>query len=72
LLVTFIVATLIACPLVYLFISKWLQNYSMQVTLSPLFFLLPILLLAFIAISIISLQTIKAAKSNPVNSLRDE
>ena len=72
LLITFIVATLIACPLVYLFISKWLQNYSMQVTLSPLFFLLPILLLAFIAISIISLQTIKAAKSNPVDSLRDE
>ncbi|HWV73908.1 MAG TPA: FtsX-like permease family protein, partial [Pseudosphingobacterium sp.] len=72
LLITFVVATLIACPLVYLFISRWLQNYSIQVTLSPLFFLLPALFLAFIAMSIIGLQTIKAAKSNPVNSLRDE
>lgn len=72
LLITFIVATVIACPLVYLFISKWLQSYSIQITLSPLFFILPILLLAFIATAIIGLQTVKAAKSNPVDSLRDE
>lgn len=72
LLITFIVATVIACPLVYLFVSKWLHNYSMQITLTPLFFIFPILLLALIAASIISLQTFKAAKSNPVNNLRDE
>ncbi|QNL50980.1 ABC transporter permease [Olivibacter sp. SDN3] len=72
LLVTFTIAIVIACPLVHLFISRWLQNYSMQVKLNPLFFMLPILLLAFIAVSIVSLQTFKTARSNPVNSLRDE
>ncbi|MFC6103524.1 ABC transporter permease [Olivibacter domesticus] len=72
LLITFIVAIVIACPLVYLFISKWLQSYSIQITLTPLFFILPILLLASVAAAIIGLQTVKAAKSNPVDSLRDE
>lgn len=70
--ISFTVATVIACPLVYLFITKWLQNYSMQIKLSPLFFALPILLLALVAASIIGLQTFKTARSNPVDSLRDE
>jgi len=72
LLIAFTAAVVIACPLVYLFISKWLENYSMQITLTPLFFALPVLLLALVAASIIGLQTFKTARSNPVDSLRDE
>lgn len=70
--IAFTAAVAIACPLVYLFISKWLQNYSMQITLNPLFFALPVLFLALVTVSIISIQTLKSAASNPVDSLRDE
>jgi len=70
--IAFTAAIGVACPLVYLFISKWLQNYSMQIQLTPLFFALPVVLLALVAASIIGLQTFRAAKSNPVDSLRDE
>lgn len=70
--IAFIVAIAIACPLVYLLIIKWLQNYSTQIKLTSLFFVIPAILMALIAVSIITLQTFKAARANPVDSLRDE
>lgn len=69
---TFTIAISIACPLVYLFMDKWLNNYHMRIGLGPTYFILPILLLASMAALFIGLQTWRIAKANPVESLRDE
>jgi len=68
----FIIALFVACPLVFLLMTRWLEQYSMKITLTPLFFILPATTLALVTASIISLQTFKTARSNPINSLRDE
>jgi putative ABC transport system permease protein len=62
----------IAAPVSYLVMSKWLGNfaYSDQIHATP--FLASIGLALLIAWFTVSYQTIKAALTNPVNSLRYE
>ncbi len=69
---TFMAAVFIACPLAYLLMDKWLDNYHMRIELQPMYFIIPILLLAAIASLFVGLQTWRVARSNPVESLRDE
>jgi putative ABC transport system permease protein len=52
--------------------GAWLQNFAYRVTANPMLFLLSTILSICIALLTISLQTIKAAIENPVNSLRIE
>jgi putative ABC transport system permease protein len=67
-----IVASLIAIPVVYFAADKWLANYAFHINLSWLIFIIPVLLLVGIALLTISVQTLHAALSNPVSSLRSE
>ena len=67
-----IVASLIAIPVVYFAADKWLANYAFHINLSWVIFIVPVLLLLGIALLTISLQTLRAALNNPVNSLRSE
>jgi len=68
----FLVAVLIACPLAYVMMNKWLANYYLKTDLHILFFIGPIGLLGIMAALLIGFQSVKAALANPVNSLRDE
>jgi putative ABC transport system permease protein len=67
-----LLANIIAWPLAYLGMKQWLQNYPYSIELHPGLFILPAILILLIALLTISIQTIKTAKSNPVNSLRNE
>jgi putative ABC transport system permease protein len=67
-----LVAFLIACPITYYLLKEWLQNYAFQTDITVWMFILPALIIAFIALATISIQTIKAASANPVKSLRTE
>ncbi len=67
-----LVSNIIAVPLTYFGVSLWLDNYAFTINIGPELFLLPILLLLFIAGTTISYQTIKASRSNPVDNLRYE
>jgi putative ABC transport system permease protein len=67
-----VVASLIAIPVVYFAADKWLANYAFHINLNWIIFIIPVLLLLGIALLTISLQTLKAALSNPVRSLRSE
>jgi putative ABC transport system permease protein len=67
-----LLANLIAWPLAFLGIREWLANYAFQIDMSPWLFVLPTLLVLLIALLTVSTQTWKAARSNPVNSLRYE
>ncbi len=70
--VTLAIAGLIACPVAFILMQNWLNNYAYKVaiTLNP--FMISIIGLMLITAILIIIQTIKAALTNPVNSLRSE
>ncbi|MBY5950687.1 ABC transporter permease [Algoriphagus marincola] len=67
-----LIAFLLASPLAWWSMTKWLEDYEYKVNLGPSIFLLAGLFVAFIAFVTISLQAFKAASSNPVKSLKSE
>ncbi|MEO9483902.1 MAG: ABC transporter permease [Ekhidna sp.] len=66
------IAVLVGIPIAYYFMNEWLSNFAFRIDLSWYFFVLGSLLAAIIAITTVSYHSIKAATSNPVNSLRSE
>lgn len=69
---TVLMAILIALPVSYLIVSRWLTNFSQSVELSAWIFLLPAIFVLIIAWGTVGLQTIKAAYINPVLCLKEE
>jgi putative ABC transport system permease protein len=67
-----LVANLIAWPIGWYAMNKWLQNFAYRSSLNPLLFLLAGMLSIFIASLPVSYQAIKAAVADPVDSLRYE
>jgi putative ABC transport system permease protein len=67
-----IVSILIASPLAYLAMNKWLQNYAYRIQINGWIFLIAGVVAVLIAVATISFQAIKAAMANPVKSLRTE
>ena len=66
------VANIIAWPVAYYIMKKWLEDFAYKATLSFGVFLIAGLLVLFIALLTVSFQAIKAATANPVKSLRYE
>lgn len=66
------IAGLVACPLAFYLMQNWLNAYAYKIKLSPYPFVISIVVLTSITALLIVLQTIKAAFSNPVNSLKDQ
>jgi putative ABC transport system permease protein len=66
------IAFVIAAPLSYYFMNGWLQGFAYHIELSWWMFALGAILTIAIALVTISFQTVKAAVSNPVDSLRNE
>ena len=67
-----LIALLIASPLAWWLMNKWLLDYAYRITISWRVFALAGCTAAIIALLTISLQAIKAAMANPVKSLRTE
>jgi putative ABC transport system permease protein len=65
-------ALVIASPLAWWLMSKWLQNYVYRVNMSWWMFLAAGVIALLIAFVTVSFQAIKAAVANPVKSLRSE
>ncbi len=66
------IAFVIAAPIAWWLLSRWLQDYAYRTTLSWWVFVLSGIAMLIIAFIILSIQTIKAAVANPVKSLRTE
>jgi putative ABC transport system permease protein len=66
------IAFLIATPLAWYFMNKWLQNFAFKIELSWWLFLAGGVASIVIALASVSFQAIKAAVANPVKSLRTE
>ena len=67
-----IVSLLIASPVAWWAMDKWLQNYTYHINIEWWVFAGAGLLSVLIALATVSYQSIKAAIANPVKSLRTE
>jgi len=67
-----LISIIISSPIAYFLMNKWLNNFAYHTEPSIFIFLGAGLLILFIAQFTIAFQTIKTARSNPVNSLRYE
>lgn len=67
-----VIAFIIASPIAWLSVTKWLNSYAFRIQMQWTFFVMPFLCIVLIAFITVSFQTIKAALANPVKSLRTE
>ncbi|MCF8221759.1 MAG: ABC transporter permease [Bacteroidales bacterium] len=66
------ISFLVSCPLIYLIMDKWLDNFAYQTNLGLLVFVLTGVLSVLVALVTVNWQTLKAARINPADSLRNE
>ncbi|PCH77039.1 MAG: hypothetical protein COB98_04435 [Flavobacteriaceae bacterium] len=66
------IAFVIACPIAYYIMSKWLENFAYKTSLSWWVFALAGLFTLGITLLTVSWQSWRAATKNPVEALRDE
>jgi putative ABC transport system permease protein len=66
------VAVLVAAPIAFYSMHKWLQNFAFRIGISPLIFVLTALGTFAIALLSVSFRAIKAAQANPIDSIRYE
>ncbi len=71
-LILVIISFVIATPIAWYGMSKWLQAFAYRIPLSWWMFALAGLIALFIALFTVSFQAIKAALMNPVKSLKTE
>jgi putative ABC transport system permease protein len=66
------IAILIASPLAWWVMNRWLQDFAYRINISWIVFLITTVAALAIALLTISIQAIRAALANPVKSLRTE
>ena len=67
-----LIAFVISVPLAYYFGSRWLDNFAYRTDIGIFIFVLAGIVSLFLAVLTVSYHTIKAARANPVKSLRYE
>jgi putative ABC transport system permease protein len=67
-----LLAFVIACPITWIVMHRWLQDFSYRIDIEWWVFALAGALALFIALATISFQAVRAAMANPVKSLRTE
>jgi putative ABC transport system permease protein len=67
-----LLANLIAWPIAYYIMKKWLQHFAYHTTIRIDMFIISGLLTFLLALLTVSYQSIKAARANPVDALKYE
>ncbi len=62
----------IAIPIAWYAMNRWLEDFAYRIEIGPGVFLLAGLAAVLIALATVSWQSVKAALANPINSLRTE
>jgi putative ABC transport system permease protein len=65
-------AALIASPVAWILMNKWLQDFAYRINISGWVFVLAGAIALLIALLTVSFHAIRAATANPVKSLRSE
>ncbi|WP_298311251.1 FtsX-like permease family protein [uncultured Aquimarina sp.] len=71
-LILIVIALFIATPIAYYAMENWLQDFTYRISISWWIFLIAGIITMSITFLTVSIQAIKAATANPVNSLRTE
>jgi putative ABC transport system permease protein len=67
-----IMAIVIAVPLCWWAMNQWLQGFAYRITIGPLVFIEAGMVALSVALITMAWQSVKAAMSNPISSLRNE
>lgn len=67
-----VIATFLAVPLVYFVMNEWIQSFPYHIAIHANVFVIAGGVVLTMAMLTVSFQTIKAARANPVKSLRSE
>jgi putative ABC transport system permease protein len=67
-----LIANIIGLPAAYVFVNVWMNDYTHQASIPIWIFILAAILTVAIALLTVSYQAFKAARANPVESLRYE
>lgn len=67
-----VLSFVLASPVTYLLLTKWLESFAYRTTINPLLFLLGAVVALIIALATISYHTLRSARANPVKALRYE
>ncbi len=67
-----VIAIIIACPVAWYFMHRWLQDFAYRITISWWIFAIAGVGAIMIALLTVSVQAINAARVNPVKSLKTE
>ena len=62
----------LSVPLVWFFMDGWIQSFPYRTTISPIIFVIAGFTVLAVSLLTVSFQTIKAARTNPIDSLRYE
>jgi putative ABC transport system permease protein len=66
------ISFVLAAPTAWWAMNGWLKNFEYKISLTPVIFVLALLVTVVVALLTVSFQSVKAALTNPVNSLRNE
>lgn len=67
-----LVANIVAWPVAYLAMHRWLQNFAFRTKIGLEIFLLSAAMALIVSVMTVSYQSIKAAVANPVEALQYE
>ena len=67
-----LIGTLVAVPLAWFGVGRWLENFAFRTAIEPLVFVLAALVVLLIATVTVSFRAIRAAQTDPVKALRHE
>ena len=67
-----IISSVIASPIAWFVMNRWLKNYAYRINISWWVFVLAGLFAVLIALITVSFQAVQAAMAHPVKSLRTE
>lgn len=65
------IAFLIACPIAWWGLDRWLEDYSVRIALSPLIFVAAGLAAAAVALVAVFWQSDRAARANPIDAIKN-
>jgi len=67
-----LVASILSWPFAWITMNRWLENFAYRINLTWWVFLIAAVIALFIAIFVVSFQTVRAALHSPVEALRYE
>ncbi|QMW03306.1 ABC transporter permease [Spirosoma foliorum] len=66
------VACVIALPLGWFMMYRWLEDFTYRVSIDAVIFVISIFLVLVLTVAVVSYETVRAAQANPLNSIRQE